>query len=109
MTKNPETYKEVDGLSEWFLHDGYRVKLGDLYKMDVDEVMSLYRYYRSTASRMSTNTKETIRELLITKKDEEITVWLENQKKNKTRKKFKQIRSILREEWKFIRQASKLR
>jgi len=47
MTKKPETYKEVDGLSEWFIHDGYRVKLGDLYKMDVDEVMSLYRDYRS--------------------------------------------------------------
>jgi len=47
MTKKPETYKEVDGLSEWFFHDGYRVKLGDLYKMDVDEVMSLYRDYRS--------------------------------------------------------------
>ena len=47
MTKKPETYKEVDGLSEWFIHDGYRVKLVDLYKMDVDEVMSLYRDYRS--------------------------------------------------------------
>ena len=49
------------------------------------------------------------RKLLLTKKDVEIAVWLENQKKNKTRKKFKRIRSILREEWIFIRDASKLR
>ena len=48
MTKKPETYKEGElNQNIEILHDGYRVKLGDLYKMDVDEVMSLYRDYRS--------------------------------------------------------------
>ena len=53
--------------------------------------------------------RSVIRELLITKKDAEISDWLEKQKKKKTRKKFKQIRRILREDWRFIREASKLR
>lgn len=53
--------------------------------------------------------RSTIRGLLITKKDEEIAVWLENLNKNETRKKFKLARGLLREEWKFIKQASKLR
>ena len=53
--------------------------------------------------------RSTVRDLLSTKNDEEIIAWLENLKKNLTRKKFKQIRNILREEWKFIKQASKFR
>ena len=44
MTKKPETINE-----EAF----------DLHKMDIDEVMSLYRNYISMTSRMSDNTKET--------------------------------------------------
>ena len=67
--------------------------------------------YREEAKKYREETKirSAIRELLITKKDEEITVLLKEINKKETKKKFKQIRSILIEEWKFIKQASKLR
>ena len=63
----------------------------------------IYKY------REEAKTRSTVRELLITKKDKEIAVWLEELNKNETRKKFKLVRRLLREEWKFIKQASKLR
>ena len=63
----------------------------------------LYKY------REEAKIRSIIRKLLITKKDTEISVWLEDLNKNETRKKFTQIRSILREDWSFIREASKLR
>ena len=63
----------------------------------------LYKY------REEAKIRSTIRELLITKKDGEIAVWLEDLNKSETRKKFKLARSVLREEWKFVKQASKLR
>jgi len=74
-----------------------------LYKTIDEAIVLAYKYSEEV------KIKSTIRNLLLTKKDGEIKIWLEDQKKNKTKKKIKQIISILNEEWKFIKQASKLR